>query len=239
VIHCLWIEDAYSGLDGGQLLLAACAERSGARSLATIGFSSALPWLARSYFEQQGFTAIDQCATGRFYGSTPIVAYLLWRPLVEGAQPPSWDRERLALGVSFCPGYPWLAGKRLYWGSRFDYHGVLVKEGLRRPALLDQLPILDSRRTGPWTLVKFGVPAADLNGALELVQAALISEPTYYSQIYSADRLIVVFPDRIFHATPDRASWSEAVRYGREKGIPEEELVFVPNLFDKDFPRAG
>lgn len=239
VIHCLWVSDAYSGLDGGQLLLAACAETTKAASLATIAFNATLPWMSRSYFEAQGFAVIDQAATGRFCGSTPIVAYLLWRPLLPDVPAPSWDRSALAEGVSFCPRYPWLAGKRLYWGDRYDYVGVLVTEGLRRPGLLDQLPCLETRRTEPWTLVKFGLPAADLNNALELIQASLIAEPTYYAQIYNADRLIVVYPDRIFHATPDRASWAEAVRYGRDKGVPEDELVFVPNAFDKAFPGRG
>ncbi len=236
VVHCLWVSDAYSGLDGGQLLLAACSEQTKAASLATIAYNATLPWMSRAYFERQGFAVIDQAATGRFYHSTPIVAYLLWHPLLPDAPAPRWDRAQLAEGLAFCPRYPWLAGKRLYWGKDYDYYGVLVTEGLRRPGLLDQLPILETRRTEPWTLVKFGLPTADLNGALELIQASLIADPTYYAQVYNAERLIIVYPDRIFHATPDRASWAEAVRYGLDKGIPEDELVFVPNLFDKNFP---
>jgi uncharacterized protein YciI len=236
VIHCLWVSDAYSGLDGGQLLLAACSERTKAASLATIAFNATLPWMPRSYFERQGFAAIDQLATGRFYGNTPIVAYLMWRPLLPDVPAPSWDRSLIPEGLLFCPRYPWLAGKRLYWGDHYDYFGVLVTEGLRRPGLLDQLPVLETRRTEPWTLVKFGLPSADLMSALELIQASLIADPTYYAQVYNAERLIIVYPDRIFHATADRASWAEAIRYGRDKGIPEDELVFVPNLFDKTFP---
>ncbi len=234
VLHCLWVNDAYTGLTGGRMLLAACAEASGAQSLATVAYNSTLPWLPRSFFEKHGFVVVDQLETGRFFGNTPIVAYLLWRPLGPEAKPPSWNRAQLLEGVEFCPRYPWLSGKRLYWGHAFDYHGLVVKEGLRRPELLHQLPCLGTRRTDKWTLVKFGVPQIDLSRALDLIQAALLSEPTYYAHVYGADQMIIIYPDRVFRVTPDRATWDDAIRYGIDKGIPEEELIFVPRRFDEE-----
>ena len=237
VIHCLWVTDAFTGLGGGQLLLASCAEISGAQGLATIGYNTSLPWLPKSFFEKHGFTIIDQAETGRFSGNTPIVASLLWRPLVPEAKRPTWDRAALLEGVSFCAHYPWMSGKLLYRGQHFDYHGLVVKEGLRRPELLQQLPVLGSQRIENWTLVKVGIPSADLNRALDLIQAALISEPTYYAPIYGGEQVFVVFPDRIFKLGAAQAgpAWQEVRRYGRDKGIPDEELVFPTRFEDETF----
>jgi uncharacterized protein YciI len=237
IIHCLWLKDAFTGLGGAQLLLASCAEISGAQSLATIGYNTSLPWLPKSFFEKQGFTIIDQAETGRFSGNTPIVASLLWRPLVPEAKRPTWDRAALLEGVDFCPHYPWMSGKLLYRGTHFDYHGQVVKEGLRRPELLQQVPVLGAQRIDKWTLVKFGLPSADLNRALDLIQSALISEPTYYATIYGGEQVFVVFPDRVFKLGAAKAGpgWQEVRRYGLDKGIPDEELVFPTRFEDETF----
>lgn len=230
-VHCIWVQEAYTGLEGGRRLLAAAAATEGVRSLATVAYNEVLPWMPMSFFEAQGFTCIDQLETGRFYENVPIVAYLMWRPLADDAPPPTWDREKFLDGVDFCPAYPWMFGKRLYWGDRYDHHAVLVREGLRRPEVLRQLPILASQRNANWTIVKVGIPRADLSRAVELIRATLIDEPTYFAHVYdaeTADEVTVVFPDRVFSATSDRESWNEAVQYGIDKGIPREELVFSP-----------
>jgi uncharacterized protein YciI len=236
VVHCLWVVEAYTGLDGGRLLLASCAEASQAASLVTVAYNTKLPWMSRGFFEKQGFVVVDQVETGRFLGDTPIVAYLLWRPLSPTARPPSWDKTRFLEGVDFCPRYPWMAGKRLFWGGSFAFHGVLVKEGLRRPELLSQFPCLATQRTEKWTLVKFGVPAAALHSALDLIQTALIAEPTYYAHLSNGDQMFIIYPDRVFAVSSDRNSWAEAIRYGVERGVPEEELVFSAQLFKGERP---
>jgi uncharacterized protein YciI len=228
VINCLWVLDAFSGLEGGRKLLAACAARARSSALATIGYNDTLPWLPRSFFERQGFSVVDEVETGRFFGNTPIVAYLLWRPLSDGLNAPSWDRDALLEGVNFCPGYPWMYGRRLYWGRDYAFSCTVVKEGLRRAELLNWFPCLGRRRIDRWTVVKIGIPEADLNRAIDLIQATLISEPTYFASLFGQGKVIVVYPDRIFRATEDPISWDEAIRYGKAKGIPEDELIFKP-----------
>jgi uncharacterized protein YciI/ribosomal protein S18 acetylase RimI-like enzyme len=234
VINCIWVLDACSGLGGGSMLLAGCAERVDSESLATVAFNATLPWLGKGFFIRQGFTILDQAETGRFFGNTPIVAYLLWRPLREGASPPTWDRTRLAQGINHCPGYPWMSGRRLYWGREYAYHGSLVKEGLRRPEVLSQFPVLGTHRAEKWTFVKIGVPEADLNRALDLLQSALLDEPTYFAHLYGQGNLIAVYPTQIFRMTRDPKSWSEAIQYGIAKGIPEEEVIFSPCTFEEE-----
>jgi uncharacterized protein YciI len=235
VINCLWVLDAYTGLGGGCHLLAACAESVDSSSLATIAFNAAVPWLSRGFFERQGFVVVDQVDTGRFFGNTPLVAYLLWRPLGEGSIPPTWDTPALLDGVSFCPGYPWLYGKRLYWGHHFDYHGSVVWEGLRRPEVINHFPQLARQRVGNWTLVKVGVPEADLPRAVDLLQAALMDEPTYFAHLWSHERMVIIFPSMVFEVTRDPRSWTDALQYGLDRSIPREELVFDPVAVESTF----
>jgi hypothetical protein len=237
VIHCLWVLDAYTGLDGSRRLIAACAEaNAGCASLATVAYNASLGWLPRSLFERHGFTVVDQLDTGRFCGETPIAAYLMWRPLREGAKPPTWNREQLISGVDFCPAYPWMFGRRLYWGRDYPYRVRLVKEGLRRPEVLEQFPVLATRAADPWTLVELGIPREDLSNAVARIQRALIAEPTYYAYVYGVDldEMIIVFPYREYRVTKDPKSWADAIRYGKDKGIPPEELDFPPVPLSED-----
>lgn len=228
VVHCLWVLDAFTGLEGGPRLLAACAARPEVQSLATVAYNHNLPWMSCGFFERQGFIALDQVETGRFFEDTPIVAYLMWRPVTPDAEQPTWDRDALLSGVDFCPGYPWMFGKRIYWGQRYSHRAVLVREGLRRPEVLQQLPVLGKHRTDNWTIVEVGVPGEDLHRATELIQSSLIDEPTYFCHLYRDDEVIIIFPDRVFNATADPASWKEAIKYGVDKGVPREELIFAP-----------
>ncbi|MCA9667037.1 MAG: hypothetical protein KC503_15665 [Myxococcales bacterium] len=238
VIHCLWVLDAYTGLEAGRHLLSAAAEAfPDSEGLVTIAYNSALGWLPRAFFEGQGFAIVDQLDTGRFAGDEPIAAYLMWRPFSEDAAPPTWNREQLRVGIDFCPAYPWMTGKRLYWGEDYAYRVRLVKEGLRRPELLEQMPVVATRRAEPWTLVEMGLPASDLKQAIARVQSALIAEPTYYAVFYEAgdgDEMIVVYPYREYRVTKDPATWRDALRYGLDKQIPEAELRFSPIPLEKD-----
>lgn len=228
VINCIWVLDAYSGLAGGRRLLAACSAQTKAQSLVTIAYNDNLPWMPAGFFRSQGFSTLEQVETGRFFDNTPIVAHLMWRPLVSDAPQPSWDPARLAAGLDFCPAYPWLHGRRLYWGRRYSYTGVLVKEGLRRPGLLKQLPVLASRAGDNWTMVEVGIPEADLSRAVKLIQAALIDEPTYFAHLYREEEVIIIYPERIFTGRKGSRELREALQYGLEKGIPRQELSFDP-----------
>ena len=234
IIHCIWVKDEYTGLEGGRRLLAACAEKAGTGSLATIGYNATIPWMPHSFFTRQGFVVVDQVETNRFFGDTPIVAYLLWRPLHDNLSAPTWRRKELLEGVKFCPAYPWLNGKRIYWGQDYAYHGIVLKEGLRRPEVVNQFPQLGTRRSTRWTFYKIGIPKADLNRAVELIQNSLVNEPTYFAHVYGEDDVVIIFPDRVFHAGVNAASWKDAIRYGVDRGIPEGELNFHPCTVEEE-----
>lgn len=228
VMHCMWVPAAFGSLGVGQRLCREAMERAD-RGLATIAFDSDHGWLPRSFYERLGFRQVAETHTGRFFGETPINAYLMWKAKGSGSDlVPRWDAAQLVDGVSFCPAYPWLFGSQRYWGRRFAYHVRVVRQGLTRPAVLEQFAHLAQREIDHWTVVELGLPAADLRPAIERIQQALSDAPTYYATVkhIEGDELFVVFPHRVFDVKQDAATWDAAIRYGLSCGIPRRELVF-------------
>lgn len=49
----------------------------------------------------------------------------------------------------------------------------------------------------------------------------------FYCHFYSVEKLIVVYRDKIFHATKDKTTWTEAITHGIGLGIVEKQLDFL------------
>ena len=116
------------------------------------------------------------------------------------------------------------------------YHGIFVKEGIRDHLILDRMKILGERASGSWTLVRVAVENVRIEKTIGLVQENLLAENgiPFYAHLYQEDRLIVIFPDRVFHIRPDKASWKQAIEYGKSVGIPSDELDFRPYRFEDE-----
>jgi hypothetical protein len=115
-----------------------------------------------------------------------------------------------------------------------EYHGIIVKEGLKNQSILNKLKILGKKKAGEWTLLRVGVGENRINEVIKLVQKNLVTEPAYYAHFYRNQELIVVFPRKIFILTPNKEAWKPAVDYGKSLGIPEEELDFKPCRFEEE-----
>jgi GNAT superfamily N-acetyltransferase len=93
-ILCIWVHGYKEGTGNhqkkgiGKALLAAAEEEvraKGACGMAAWGLS--LPfWMKASWFRKQGYSKVDQVG---FLG--PV---LVWKPFVEGAEPPRWVRQQ-------------------------------------------------------------------------------------------------------------------------------------------------
>jgi hypothetical protein len=105
-----------------------------------------------------------------------------------------------------------------------EYHGIIVKEGVRDISIFQNIRVL-SRQTGKdWTLMKVGVSPKGINKIISSAQTNLVIENgiPYYAHFYRDNELIVVFPSKVFRITPDRATWGESL------GIARKELDFRP-----------
>lgn len=114
------------------------------------------------------------------------------------------------------------------------YHGIIIREGLKDPSILNKVKILGRKRTGDWTLLRVGVDRDEIDEVIRTVQKCLATKPAYYAHFYRNEELIVVFPTKIFHLTLDKKTWKTAIDYGKSLGIPEEELDFKPCRFEEE-----
>jgi len=108
------------------------------------------------------------------------------------------------------------------------YRGILIREGLKNPSVLERLRVLGMKQAGEWLLVKVEVSEEEIKEVVKLVQNNLKRNPAFYAHFYRYNELIVVFPERVFRMTPDKATWGLAIAYGQSVGIPLKELDFKP-----------
>jgi hypothetical protein len=117
-----------------------------------------------------------------------------------------------------------------------EYHGIIVQEGLRDPSALDTVTVLGETRGRVWRLLRVGVPERLLPTAIAKMQATLKVEGgvPFYVHFYRRDELVVVFPDRVFRATPRKETWAPMLAYRRAVGIPDGQLDFAPCRFEDE-----
>jgi hypothetical protein len=115
-----------------------------------------------------------------------------------------------------------------------EYHGIIIKEGLKDPSILRQMEILGTKKTGEWTLLRVEVNENRINEIIRIVERNLLTKPVYYAHFYRNEELIVVFPKKIFHLTPNKKTWKPAIEYGKSMGVPEDELDFKPCRFEEE-----
>ena len=116
------------------------------------------------------------------------------------------------------------------------FHGIIIQESLRDPSVLRNVTILGTKQGKDWKLLVVSVPDSRMDSVLELVKSNLRTDEgiSYYTHFYSNDRLILVFPDRVFHIKPNKETWKPVVDYGLSMGIPKEQPEFFPNSFEDE-----
>lgn len=96
--------------------------------------------------------------------------------------------------------------------------------------------ILGEKRSSQWTLLKVNVNSNKIDETVALVRRNLLTvgNVPYYAHFYRDDELIVMFPERVFHATPNRSTWGQIVSYGNDRGIPAREMDIRPCRFEDE-----
>ncbi len=114
-----------------------------------------------------------------------------------------------------------------------EYHGLIVREGIRDPTVFQAMTVLGTKTGQNWTLIKIGIEPKAISRVIREVQSNLLTEKgvPYYAHFYRGEELIIVFPDRVFHVSPEEDSWREAISYGESLGVPRAELDFRPCRF--------
>jgi hypothetical protein len=116
------------------------------------------------------------------------------------------------------------------------YDGVIILESLRVGASLVGVPLVvrelkrcavegtSADQPSVWSLLEFTVEDAHTEALAEWLTTAL-DKPGWYADFHNEDEIFVAFPGRVFrYRRGDDAARSEAQAYGRELGIPEQQL---------------
>ena len=114
-----------------------------------------------------------------------------------------------------------------------EYHGIIVRDGIRDQTIFDRMTVLGTKTGQNWTLLKVGIEAKAISRVIREIQSNLLTEKgvPYYAHFYRGEELIIVFSDRAFHVSPEEDSWKEAISYGESLGVPRAELDFRPCRF--------
>jgi hypothetical protein len=54
-----------------------------------------------------------------------------------------------------------------------EYHGIIVKEGLKDPSILSKMEILGEKRAGKWVPLRVGVGECKIGEVIGLLQKCL------------------------------------------------------------------
>ena len=113
------------------------------------------------------------------------------------------------------------------------FKGVIIAEGLSDPTVInkfavykasiteDGMPVDYEGHSGRWHLYHVRCSRKEIDE----LQPQIVKG--WYAHFWEGSRIIVVYSDRQFEIRKDdRSTWQEAIAYGREQGIPEDELDF-------------
>jgi hypothetical protein len=112
-----------------------------------------------------------------------------------------------------------------------DYLGIVIDQSFRDTTIFSHLSIVQKRQVGNWGFNLISVPESELGYVVSTLQDYMIDIRTdcWYAHFFSGNELVIVFQDKIFHCTTDRATWKDSIVYGISNGIPSEQLDFVPH----------
>jgi len=110
VMNCIWVLKRVKGHDFGKLLLKdMLRSENHTAGFATIALENHWsPWFRKREMERLGFKPIDSVkVTQRIKRKTEVFTiYLMWMPTKEKPQSPTWDKQKLLEGETFCLAHP-------------------------------------------------------------------------------------------------------------------------------------
>jgi N-acetylglutamate synthase-like GNAT family acetyltransferase len=110
VMNCIWVLRRAKGHNFGKLLLKDMLKSENhAAGFATIALENHWsPWFRKQEMEGLGFKPIDSIrVTHRIKRKSQVFTiYLTWMPTKQKAQPPTWDKQKLLEGETFCLAHP-------------------------------------------------------------------------------------------------------------------------------------
>jgi len=110
VMNCIWVLRKAKGHNFGKMLLKNMKEsEKDADGFATIALENHWsPWFIKWQMEKLGFKPLDSIKVTHKTKrkEQTFIIYLMWMPNKENAKPPTWDKQKLLEGETFCMAHP-------------------------------------------------------------------------------------------------------------------------------------
>jgi len=123
VMNCVWVLRKARGHNFGKLLVEDMVKNEEyAAGFATIALENHWsPWFMKWQMEKLGFRSIDSIKVSHKTKRKEQVfsIHLMWMPVKEKAKPPTWDKQKLLEGETFCIAHP-LYRPQTWKGSIFE-----------------------------------------------------------------------------------------------------------------------
>lgn len=101
--------------------------------------------------------------------------------------------------------------------------GTIIENSLADKSVLADLKIIKTWNDEDWILHDVILDESQI----KIIQQSLDDGP-WYVHVWEDDNMVVIYKNKIFHIRkPDINTWSEAIEYGKNLGIPEEQLDFL------------
>src|SRR6185437_9909564 len=102
------------------------------------------------------------------------------------------------------------------------------------PNFFNHFKTFAKKQNGSWRIYGIEIEDSHLDQTISQIQSNMKSDQPWYAHLYNDEKLIVIFKEKVFTATPHISSWKPIFDYGRELNIPEEQLDFWPNRFQDE-----
>lgn len=114
------------------------------------------------------------------------------------------------------------------------YTGYIINKSQRDKKIFKNMVITNQKTIwlGLIIIYEVQVDADYIDLMIKKLQSNMVThigliKQEFYIHFYCGEELIVVYRDKVFHITADKATWTEAVEYGRNLGIVEKQLDFL------------
>lgn len=121
------------------------------------------------------------------------------------------------------------------------YHGIIINLSQKDKSIFKTMNIIGRQKAflGMVALYKVEIDEQDLELKIRILQEnmadrVLFFHRNFYLHFYRGNELIVVFKNRVFHATPDKSSWLNIIAYGQKLGIKDKQLDFSPHTIAEE-----
>lgn len=125
VMNCIWVLRKAKGHNFGRMLVKDMVESGkDAAGFATMALENHWsPWFKKWQMEWLGFKPLDSIAvTHKTKHKGQIFRiYLMWMPIIQNVEAPTWNQQKLLDGITFCTAHP------LYHPQTYEPKQILQK----------------------------------------------------------------------------------------------------------------